>query len=310
MEIRKVQEIGGTYMISLPKKWAESLGIRRGSTLAIELSKEGALIIYPSKKERWTKCMEISYPTTSKQLFDEIVTAYLSGYEVIKVVGKTKIGHEDRNIVRDVARKFIGLEIVEEDSMSITIQFLLQMSSLKPKKLFIRMHTMTKGMYLDAINSIVEKDSELARVVIERDDEVDRLYFLLIRLLRSVALDPSLGMEVGLSTIECLDYRVASSILEKIGDISVQLSRFQDMEIKDADILKRIAEELNIMQEKVVDSFLKRDRKEAEKIFDISERINNSIAESKRVNGGFELHELLKEITKGLMDIADLIVPV
>ncbi len=311
MEIRRVQEIGGTCMISLPKKWAKSLGIRKGSTLAIEVGREGTLVIYPFKKERGPKYVEIKYPLSSpRRLFDEMVAAYLSGYEVIKVKGNVRIDYRDREIIKDVARRLIGFEIVEEDSTSITIQFLLETASLKPKRLFTRMHVITKGMYSDAVASIVEGDRELARVVVERDDEVDRLYFLLVRLLRSVALDPSLGVEIGLSPIDCLDYRVASGILENIGDISVQLAKLQGWEAKNREILKRAARELAFMQEKAVNSFLEKSRREAEKVFELSERVNDTISESERVNGGFELHELLRDIAKGSVDIADLVVSV
>lgn len=298
-------------MISLPKKWAKSLGIKKGSTLAIEVGREGALVIYPFKKEKGPKYVEIKYPLSSpRRLFDEMVAAYLSGYEVIKVRGKVRIDYKDREIIKDVARRLIGLEIVEEDSTSITIQFLIETASLKPKRLLTRMHTITKGMYSDIITSMVERDPELAKVVIERDDEVDRLYFLLVRLLRSVALDPSLGVEVGLSPIDCLDYRVASGILESIGDLSVQLAKFQDRKVKNKEILRRIAGELGFMQEKAVNSFLEKNRREAEKVFELFERVNSTISDSEKVNGDFELHELLKDIAKGSVDIADLVVSV
>ena len=296
-------------MISLPKKWAKSLGIRKGSTLAIEFGREGTLIIYPFRKERGPKYVEIKYPLSSpRRLFDEMVAAYLSGYEVIKLKGSRRIDYRDREIIKDVARRLIGLEIVEEDSTSIAIQFLIETTSLKPKRLFTRMHVITKGMYSDAITSIIEEDHELSKVVVERDDEVDRLYFLLVRLLRSVALDPSLGVEVGLSPIDCLDYRVASGILENIGDISVQLAKLQNWGVKNKEILRRIARELGFMQEKAVNSFLEKSRKEAEKVFELFERVNDAITDSEGTNGGFELHELLRDVAKGSIDIADLVV--
>ena len=261
MEIRRVQEIGGTCMVSLPKKWVRGLGIKKGSTLAIEMGREGALVIYPFRKERGPKYVEIRYPLSSQsQLFNEMVAAYLSGYEVIKVKGVVRIDYRDREVIKDVARRLIGLEIVEEDATSITIQFLIEASSLNPKRLFTRMHVITRGMYTDAVSSIIDKDGELARVVIERDDEVDRLYFLLVRLLRSVALDPSLGVEVGLSPIDCLDYRVASGILEGVGDLSVQLAELWDVNIKNKEVLKKVVSELGFMQERAVNSFLEKSR--------------------------------------------------
>ena len=47
-------------------------------------------------------------------------------------------------------------------------------------------------MIRDAANSFVYGDVELAKNVIERDDESNRLYFLLVRILRTIIQNPRL----------------------------------------------------------------------------------------------------------------------
>ena len=46
MEIRKVQQTGGsTYIISLPKPWAEKVGIKPGSRVGVQPQPNGKLLI-------------------------------------------------------------------------------------------------------------------------------------------------------------------------------------------------------------------------------------------------------------------------
>ena len=45
-------------------------------------------------------------------------------------------------------------------------------------------------MQRDAVNSFIDGDSSLAKSVIARDDENNRLYFLLVRILRTIIQSP------------------------------------------------------------------------------------------------------------------------
>ena len=57
-----------------------------------------------------------------------------------------------------------------------------------------------------------------------RDDEVDRQYFLLVRLIRSAMMDQKLARKLNLSNIDILDYRIAANHLESAGDHMVEFA--------------------------------------------------------------------------------------
>ncbi len=312
MEIRKIQVIGGTYVVSLPKKWAKGHSLKRGSKVTIEIGREGAIVIYPFEKKETKKEIDITYPVPSpKELYNEMTAAYLLGFNTIRIRSNARISYEDREVIKDVVRRFMGLEITEEDSKSITVQFLLEVETVEPKKAFKRMHMLTKGMFKDAITSILERDPRLSKIVIERDDEVDRLYFLLVRLLRSVSLDPSLAVKLGLTPIDCLDYRVAASLLETVGDDAVEIAKvgIEGLSVKDKLILKEISRQLEAMQDKAVDALLLRSRKEVDKIVELYDKVGDAIERSEKINGGFRLHELMKDIARCSIDLVDLVIP-
>jgi phosphate uptake regulator len=49
---RTVQSTGrGSFVMSLPKKWAQEIGIDKGSLIAIKIMEDGSLVLIPRKME-------------------------------------------------------------------------------------------------------------------------------------------------------------------------------------------------------------------------------------------------------------------
>jgi len=223
LELRKAQETGGgTLLISLPKRWAERNNIHKGSLLSIEERADGYLILGSSYEPEKAGELAIKYP--SSMIIREITEGYLLGYDSLVIQANKRISPVDRERIRQTVRRFIGLEIMEEDASRMVIQCLLEPSSLLLDKILRREHIISSSMHQDALTSVVEKDMHLARVVGERDEEVDRLYFLIVRVLRSAVQNPSLAEKLRISPIDCLDYRLAAKSMETIGDCSTDIA--------------------------------------------------------------------------------------
>ena len=223
MTLRKIQRTGGgTFFVSLPKEWAERLGLKRGSVVLVAETGEGRLVLDPKYD------VEPSLQTTALEpnpLLDrDIIGKYLLGYDVIRIEAKNQIKAEQRELVRRAARRLVGLEIIEEDYKSIVMQCLLEPASLSPEKILRREYNFAAAMHRDAITALIEGDVHLGNNVAERDDDVNRLYFLLVRILRTALRDPRLSERLRISPIDCLDYRLVASFVEGIGDQSVQIA--------------------------------------------------------------------------------------
>src|SRR5207245_10205844 len=97
MQLRKVQEMGGaTLLVSLPKEWARSLSVSKGTFVSIENSGDGGLLVYPvmgSDSKHLEKEIDVEYPSRfgSESLPNEITAAYLLGYDQIHVKGRHRI---------------------------------------------------------------------------------------------------------------------------------------------------------------------------------------------------------------------------
>jgi len=223
MELRKVQRTsGGTFFVCLPKGWAERNGLNRGSTVAISETSDGRLVV--DAKYGVERAPQVVVIGPTPLLDREIVEKYLLGYDVIRVEAKERMGPGDREQVKQASSRLIGLEIIEEDYSRIVLQSLLEPSALLPEKILRREYSIASGMHRDAVTALIEGDVHLAKNVIARDNEVNRLYFLLVRILRTVIQNPDLSEKLEILPIDCLDYRLTASLVEAIGDQSAQIA--------------------------------------------------------------------------------------
>jgi len=221
MTMRKLQRTGGgTFFVCLPKEWAERLNLKRGSVVSVAETADARLVIDPKYEEERT--LQTITLEPSELLDREIIGKYLLGYDVIRVEAKNQITSKQRELVKQAASRLVGLEIVEEDYKSIVMQCLLD-PGIPPEKILNREYTIAASMHHDAVTALVEGDVHLANNVALRDDDVNRHYFLLVRILRTVIRNPRLSERLKISALDCLDYRLVASFVEGIGDQSAQV---------------------------------------------------------------------------------------
>ena len=252
MHARKVIEMGeGTLLVSMPKDWARKNGVRKGATVAVEELNGRRLIIRPIEDaQQKPKEMTIDYPGEDfAQVINDLTGAYLLGFDVIKVGGTKVISREDRGKLKEAAGRLVGLEIMDEDSKKMTFQFLLESSAIVPEKIVRRMSGLLEGMLKDLAESLQRSDAKLMGLVAERDDEVDRLYFLLVRATRAAVSSPEVAAGYGLSPVDIVDYRVLASFLESVGDGVSELSE----KFLASEGSKRVSKEFSTLVGKLVE---------------------------------------------------------
>ena len=223
----------------LPKEWAERNGLKKSSIVALSETADGRLVV--DAKYSVERAPQVAVIRPSPLLDREIVGEYLLGFDIIRVEAKDRMSSEDRERIKKSSSRLIGLEIVEEDYSKIVMQSLLEPSALAPDKILQREHSIASSMHRDGVTAVIEGDEHLAKNVVARDIEVNRLYFMLVRILRTVIQNPGLSEKLGILPIDCLDYRLAASLVEAIGDKSVQLAELA-VELVGAKIAKDLAQ--------------------------------------------------------------------
>jgi phosphate uptake regulator len=207
--VRKVQRTpGGTFFVCVPKRWAVDHGLRSGLIVAVGETADGKLLIDPEYGV--APSPRVAALRSGPLLSREIIGSYVLGFDIIRIEPSNRAGFEVRAAVKSTVDRLVGLEIVEEDSSSIVLQCLLEPSGFPPEKILRRGYAIAAGMHRDVVRSFVEGNGALAKSVVARDEEGNRLYFLLVRILRTIVQNPGLGHPKG-------DISVLDGLVRAIG---------------------------------------------------------------------------------------------
>jgi|Deesub1362B_J571_1020462.scaffolds.fasta_scaffold00003_334 phosphate transport system protein len=305
---RKIQKTTtGTYFVTLPKNWIEMNKIKHGDMVDIEIRKDGALIIYPTSHISREKENKVTIPYRYGEMSsvsDIIMGAYLLGYDIIEVISlEDGIEPKDREEIRRFVQFFIGLEVLDESERTIIIRSILDPSYTDPSKLLKRMAYLVEDMLRDGFKAILNGDNRLASFVTQRDREVNRVYFLLIRLLRGALRNPMLADRYNLNPLDYLDYRVAAKTIESIGDIAANLMPYIREAIED-EAIKAIFDEVIDMYRLAVDIFFEKSMDKRKIIENLEREMNHKINNLK--GNARNLSDLIRWFIRESVDLADL----
>lgn len=224
METRRVQLTGGTTLIvSLPKSWVNKVNLAAGDEVTLKPQSDGSLSIRTKASSNVHNSTVILIEgKDGDNLVREIIAAYIAGFTSIELKA-TKILSKQRDTVRRTVGMLIGPEIIEETLDKIVLQDILNPAELSVKKSIRRMHMITRAMQENAVRALREKDFDLAKDVMDRDGEVDKLFLLVSKQFRMVMRDISIADKFDMSMEEHLDMRLASTPLERIGDHATKI---------------------------------------------------------------------------------------
>ncbi|HZY46507.1 MAG TPA: phosphate uptake regulator PhoU [Candidatus Bathyarchaeia archaeon] len=269
LELRKLQRTpDGTYLVTIPKAWAKRVGLDQGSVVSYEERQDGRLLLSPRIEEERPP-LEVVLDA-SPFIRREIIERYLLGYDIIRIQSKDSLSPEMRDEVRKTTKRLVGLEVLEEDSKKIVLQCLIEPSLLNPERILRRLEMLSMPMQIDAVQAFVESNTELANGVVERDEEVDRWYFLLVRLVRAAIADTYLLEKIKVSSVDCLDFRLLASYIETFADYAVTVAENTQDKVPvprdQQNLFQKIGASVNTMYRDAVGSVLSRDLKLASSV--------------------------------------------
>jgi len=222
---RKVQVTGGgTFFVTLPKGWAERAGIHHGGVVSLVPREGGPLLLVPEGLRTHNRCTLSLDGRDRVELEREIIAHYIAGFDVIQISGD-RIRPQERRMVREIAQSLIGMEILEETQATVVLHSVVQIQDFPAQQTIHRIFDITRAMLEDAMNSFLQQDDELARDVIERDGDVDRLVLLVARQFSLLLRDLVTEEDVGLSRFEFLHHHTVADQLERVADHAVKVSQ-------------------------------------------------------------------------------------
>jgi phosphate uptake regulator len=320
-ETRKIQFTGkSSYIVSLPKKWVEDMGLKAGEQVVIIRQGNSLLQIAPSKKQLTKTAkeatIEISRDDERSKPIRKLIALYLLGFNVINVRAKEgRLTTDQRDAVKDTVRKVLmGTEITADSTDGMTIQVLINIVELSVEAAFKRMLLIAKSMLKDVMLALHESNLDLGKEVVRSDDEVDRFSFYIIRQLKIAIQNEHLLADMGLvSPRDCLGYRLIVKSVERVADHTVNIAEdFVEMEESvGTEVLNKITDMSNFALEVLDDaclSLFKRDYNAAEHAIEKAKKIDAiENAVFKNSHGSRKASELYrtKFITENLRRIAE-----
>jgi phosphate uptake regulator len=221
MEGRKLQLAGGsTYLVSLPKRWVTNAGLKAGDTLFVETEHDGSVSVRPRAGEKPTARRKIFTEKgveAREHLLRKFIGAYISGFGLIEVRFPPDRGPFVRRVAREFCRLVIGPEVIEESRNSLVIQDLSDASELSSEKCLRRMHLTVRAMLDDAVLALKKSDGALAHDVALRDQDVDRLYWMVAKQYHMAHTSPTPTGD-GMAARGVHSHRLVAKLLERIGD--------------------------------------------------------------------------------------------
>ena len=287
-ETRKLQYTGGSsYIVSLPKKWIQDLGLRQGDHVVIMRQGNSILQIAPASnraaKEQKEATIEVGKDNNPYFIARKLIALYFLGFNVITIVPKEdRLLVEQREVIKSIVRRVLmGTEIIADSATGITLQVLINLLDLSVDAAFKRMLLIAKSMYRDTLLALKENNVELAEEVVKSDDEVDRFSFYIIRQLKIAIKNEHLLKEIGLEeSRNCLGYRLIAKSVERVADHAVVIAK-DIIEARRHPLNKDVTEKISNMSYfalEVLDdaclSMFKRDYEAADRAIEKARRID------------------------------------
>ncbi|WGI17334.1 phosphate uptake regulator PhoU [Methanonatronarchaeum sp. AMET-Sl] len=228
MESRKIYKSGGsTYVMSLPKKWIKEFEIKEGDSLLLSKS-ESAINVYTEKGGAAQKNIKINTKQIPNPngLLRTIIAAYLMGAEtiIIELNEKTKV--EFKKKLETAINNLIGIELVEDIGDKITLEIFIDYKRMGATKVLNRIYNIMDSMLHDLEKGINLNDKEMIKDALNREAEVDRLYFLIVRELNYATTFQAIHEEIEIkSPRDVISYYAIVKSFERASDHIEDISR-------------------------------------------------------------------------------------
>jgi phosphate uptake regulator len=181
MEYRKIQLTGdSTYIVSLPKTWVKKNNLDKGDIVYV--MEKGAELVIKQKEEK-EKEVDVKIKTTDMEFLSRIlITKYIQGFDSIVFTSKDSLDSKIRAHLIKTSQYLIGLEPFGETKDGITFKMVMKggRSILESVE---RMHDMSILSLRELMENLEEEnyDENVMNGIIQRDNEIDKFYFLILR---------------------------------------------------------------------------------------------------------------------------------
>ena len=272
-ERRKVQKVGyNSLSISIPMQYVKEMNLKQGDSILFREDSDGTLRLIPTTRAREAAraTLRADQAGSVEMLTGLIVGAYALGYDTIEVTGKEPLDQATVEGVLAIIRRLRGIEAVESDERRIVAQSLIDPTRFPVDSLLKRLQILVSRSLDYVTDSLDLKQTGSLHQVARVKDEVDELYWLILRQLLVALNRRELASEIGIeSPLHASGDRLSAKALEEIEgiiqDIAEELARLREqraeMDVKVVASMRRLASKSGEAFNTTVESLLTPDVK-------------------------------------------------
>lgn len=220
--------------ISIPKQYAKEMNLKQGDSLLFREDSDGTLRLIPATRAREATriTLKADQAGSVEMLTGLVVGAYALGYDTVEVSGKEPLDRLTVEGVLATVKRLRGLEVVESDEKHIVAQSFLDPTKFPVDSLIKRLQMLVSESLESVTNSLDLRQTGGLNQVARLKEEVDELYWLILRQLLVALNRRELASEIGIeSPLHASGDRVSAKTLEEIGgivqDIAEELVRLR-----------------------------------------------------------------------------------
>ena len=193
MKRKVIQIADSTQLVSLPRKWALSQGIKKGDEL--DVKEEGNKLVISTEQAHQLRNIEINIDGLDRtSILYCMESLYRLGYDEIKVnFDKPTTDYIRTNeevtvlsVLHYVISRLPGFEIIQQRENFCLIKDIQEVSSREFDSLFKRIFLLLLNAYGDLINGIKNNNKITIETVKEKHDSITKFVSYSLRLLNKV----------------------------------------------------------------------------------------------------------------------------
>ncbi len=222
--LRRVQRTGvASLTVTLPKSWAESVGVHHGDTLRfhdlgsgrIELSVETAVSRPNRPRER---SVSVAAQNADPHLLPRIVVgAYVTGQDQVTLNGR--MTRAQRNEIGQAVGKLLGASIVEDGKDRVVIQNFVDPTRYTMPRLLNRLVRLLLLQVEECRRGALGQDRPDRSQLAALENEMDKVYRLMVRQLMMACGNFRVAKEIGAFHHHShMGFRMVAKLLEDLGD--------------------------------------------------------------------------------------------
>ena len=223
---RRAQRTGGSSLaVTLPKPWTDAMNVQAGTPLRFVDLGGGRLEISLATTDPGRlpvpEPLRIEATDLPPRLLSRLlIGSYVVGQDHVRIVARGGLPESQRQEIRGLASRLLGMSVVAESPEEVDVQNFVDPTRYPLSRILDQLVRLLAAEIRSCRTALSRRDPRALADLPGQEEEVDRLYLLMVRQLLIASDDFQVAREIGVESHHYqIGYRVVVKMLEEVGDL-------------------------------------------------------------------------------------------